>query len=52
MPHGVFREQMREFADHGHGTPATVKLTVKTLREYAEELERIADGEFDSYVLS
>jgi hypothetical protein len=38
----MIAKEMRGSADVAYGNPATVQITAKTLREYAEELEQIA----------
>lgn len=38
----MIAEEMRGSADVASGNPATTRVTAKTLREYAAELERIA----------
>jgi hypothetical protein len=37
-------KELREIAMQGHGNPTAVTITVDTLCDYADELERMAGG--------
>lgn len=41
----MIAKELREFARAAHGNPPTARLTADTLCDYADELERIANGE-------